>query len=129
MTQKGASQRFFLADEKHVRVDGSEVIVPDVLYFEFYRPSREDRGVPYEVTGKATKQHVQEYATAYNKFKRSFPDYKLPWGEDVDFVGVQAQQVGDLTFVEKAPKPVEVVEVVVEDEEPVKRRKSKFFAE
>jgi hypothetical protein len=125
MTQKGNSERFFLADEKHVRIDGTEVVLPDVLYFEFYRASREERGVPYELTAKATKEHVKEYATAFNKFKRDFPSYKLPWGEDIDFVGVKAQEAGTVQFVEKLPElppleelPVETtVEVVVVEPE------------
>ena len=112
MTQKGNSERFFLADEKHVRIDGTEVVLPDVLYFEFYRASREERGVPYELTAKATKEHVKEYATAFNRFKRSFPNYKLPWGEEVDFVGVKAQEPGTVVITEKLPELPELEEVV-----------------
>lgn len=111
MTNKGAYQRFFLADEKHVKIDGTEVVLPDVLYFEFYRPSREERGVPYELTCKATKQHIQDYAQTFQAFKRDFPNYKLPWGEDADFIGVKAQQAGEITFAEKLPELPELEEV------------------
>jgi TnpA family transposase len=40
----------------------------------------------------------------YQAFKALNPSYKLPWGDEKDFLGVRAQQVGEISFIESAPE-------------------------
>ena len=100
------SERFYLANEKHVRPDGTINETGPHLYFQFSRASLGDSGKApaYEFDGKATKEHVQNYAPAYLRFKQAFPDFKLPWGDDADFVGIKAQAVGTMNRTEIVPE-------------------------
>jgi hypothetical protein len=77
---------FFLADEKTVNIKGEVVKTPSVLHFKQDRAGFE---------GRATKEHVQGYSAEYGEFKKVHPDFKLPWGDDADFVGTKALEIGD----------------------------------
>lgn len=99
------NERFFLVTEKHIKAKtGNEVEVPNVLYFSFTRPNSIPESIPHELVSRATKQHIQDYPQAYQAFKALNPSYKLPWGDEKDFLGVRAQQVGEVSFVESMPE-------------------------
>ncbi len=99
------NERFFLVTEKHIKArGGAEVETPNVLYFSFTRPNSIPESLPHVLVSHATKQHIQDYPQVYQAFKELNPSYKLPWGDEKDFLGVRAQQVGETSFVETAPE-------------------------
>lgn len=80
------SQEFYLADEQYGKLDGTVGVNKDVLYFKQARSG---------YNGKADKDHVKNYATEYQQFKTAHPEYKLPWGDEADYVGVKSLAPGE----------------------------------
>lgn len=59
---------FYLANEKHRTVTGEIVEINSVLYFKLDKTGFD---------GKATKEHVKDYADQFGLFKKANPDYVL----------------------------------------------------
>lgn len=93
-------EKFYLVDERHAKITGGEVVLENVLYFKLDKA---------QFDGKATKDHVKQYAVAYGQFKGSHPDY-VPTLEDPVEIGASvAVPVVEVPVVEI---PVEVPPLV-----------------
>lgn len=110
-----ASGAFYLVDEKHRDVANKVVTIKDVLYFKLHKGQAGSTATEI-FDGKATEQHVKEYAAAYHNFKKANPSYKLPWGDDSDLVGVRAVQVGEVKTVPVQHRKADEGEVTTQKE-------------
>lgn len=98
------SDGFYLVNEKHGTATGSVIENLNVLYFRLNKA---------QYDGKATREHLKEYPDLYSSFKAEHPSYVLPFGNEADFVGVKAPEVGSPTFervVTPAPETPPVIE-------------------
>jgi len=75
---------FYLADEKHKSLSGSTVDLKGLLYFRQARSGYD---------GKASKEHVRDYAGLFGEFMTSRPDYVLPESFTKEEVGQPSVEV------------------------------------
>lgn len=85
---------FYLVTEKHATITGGEVVLPNVLFF------RQDAA---GFDGKATKEHVANYAGPYGEFKSKNPDY-VPTLEEPVEIGSPVVKIGEPQIEGKPPQ-------------------------
>jgi hypothetical protein len=82
---------FYLADETHKTISGGVVKLANLLYF---------RHAISGFDGKATKEHVKNYAVLFGEFKKSNQDYVLPESFVAEEVGAPSVVVVEKPVVE-----------------------------